>query len=228
MTNSRSMDSYSEDGVSISEHVLELNENEAVIEELIEAGFDAIVVVQRIEGEFDVKYDLPFERFAPVEPECDSQNFYIAGGTSDEAGTLRLSFWTRGHAKIRILIGKILRGLQIAGQQISCKLCKKAISLILSTMLVCLGIPPAPSGGYDANGLIGSIKNFFGQLSGGQFGAALQSVHRLLPTNWTAYLIGAFRLVGWVFDLSDRFYQYFCHIAGLCSPPTSLINSGNP
>lgn len=206
---------YVEDGLSISQYILEVDDDQAQINEMLgdDTESDAVVVVQVLEGEIESQFDVPLER----QETKRQQDAYFVGSVVGQA-TIQMNFLSKGHARIRVLIARIRRFFAIAGKKLPCKLCKLAISVILHAVLISLGVPPLPSGDYDVSGYASHFQKIFSDIANGAYGVALQSIQSILPNKWWITILGILKALNWIFDATDAFYQDVCHALGLCPP----------
>jgi hypothetical protein len=144
--------SYEEDGLLLSDHLVVIDDDRVEIREFVPGGgvADAVVIVQVLEGELESVYDVPLERRNTPRP----QDAFFVGPA--ENSTLFLQFAAKGRATLRVLVGRVRRGLVRFVHSTPCRLCKLALSLILHAILVSLGIPPSPTGVFDLSALAGN------------------------------------------------------------------------
>jgi hypothetical protein len=208
-----SEESYRENDLSISEYLVEIDDDIAEIRDVIgdDVESDAVVLVQAVAGEFEAVYDFDLkERDTPREQDAFFE------GSLDGQTSIYMRFVSRGYARVRVTIARIRKSLARVGRKLPCKLCKLAISLILRTFLVALGIPPLPSGDFNLAGYAAQLDQFFDDVRNGLFGAAINSIQSILPNKWWLAILSILQVLNWIFDATDAFYQDVCHALTLC------------
>jgi hypothetical protein len=206
--------SYEEDGLLLSDHLLAIDDDSVDIRTLIPGGdvSDTVVIVQAPAGEFDAVYDMPLER----QPTPRPQDAFFSGPA--ENTTLAMQISARGFARLRVLVGRVRRGLTRFGRSVPCRLCKLALSLILHAVLVSLGIPPTPTGVFDVSAFVGQLRQILSDVGAGSFGSLLAYLCSLLPSGFEAVVYRILQGLNWIFGVTDDLFNDMCEAFGLCPP----------
>lgn len=206
--------SYEEDGLLLSDRLVDIDGDRVDIREIVPGGggSDTIVVVQALEGEFESIFDVPLERRATPRP----QDAFFTGLA--ENTTLAMQFAAKGRARLRVLVGRVRRGLVRFGKSVPCRLCKLALSLILHAILVSLGIPPTPTGVFDVSAFVGQLRQILDDIGAGSFGSLLAYLHSLLPSGFPDIVYRILQGLNWVFSVTDDLFNDMCEAFGLCPP----------
>ncbi|GHA53757.1 hypothetical protein GCM10008927_19550 [Amylibacter ulvae] len=206
---------YQSDEIVVEEILIELNDDEVILNRLLEPfEADTLVVIQNELGEI--------EQFSEVHLEQSIRNARgtIFTGITKQSRKLLFRFKAKGFAKAKVIISQVRSGFASAFKGFPCKLCKMVVKTVVSTILVHLGVPIAPTGEYDFKGFVASVTNAATDIANGVYGQVVQALSSLLPANWWNAVLNVLHLANWMLDATDAFFEKICNLVGMCSPPS--------
>ncbi|MDP9634338.1 UNVERIFIED_ORG: hypothetical protein J2W85_006425 [Ensifer adhaerens] len=134
-----------------------------------------------------------------------------------EFRSLKLRIVSQPGAAFRLTIGYFRKTATDLQKELPCKLCKAACKLTLTVILASLGIPYLSPEGADAGMDLTTFQDQIRPILEDPQALAYRAVAELLTqTGLLGALRVALELVGWIWDIEERFYTFACSKAGCC------------
>ena len=204
---------YQSDEILIEEILIEIDGDEFELARQVEVSeADTLVVVQKVSGELEYVPDMQ------LEPSGHTVIGSTYSGSADRSSSIWLKFRAKGFAKARVIISQVRRGISKAFRGFPCKLCKLAVKTIVSTLLVHLGVPIAPTGEFDFKAFVAQVTNAAADFANGTYGQVVQALSGLLPSNWWTAVLNLLHAANWLMDATDAFFEKVCRLIRMCPP----------
>lgn len=134
-----------------------------------------------------------------------------------EFRSLKVRVESQVGAAFRLTIGYFRRSATDLQKELPCKLCKAACKLTLTVILANLGIPYLSPEGADAGMDLTTFQDQIRPILENPQAAAHRAVAELLSqTGLLSAIRVALELIGWIWDVEERFYTFACSKAGCC------------
>jgi len=134
-----------------------------------------------------------------------------------EFRSLKLRVESEVGAAFRLTIGYFRKTATDLQKELPSKLCKAACKLTLAVILANLGIPYLSPDGADAGVDLTTFQDQIRPILEDPQAMAQRAVTELLTqTGLLGPIRVALDLIGWIWDVEDRFYTFACSKAGCC------------
>ncbi|HEV7308453.1 hypothetical protein [Ensifer sp.] len=134
-----------------------------------------------------------------------------------EFRSLKLRVASKAGAAFRLTIGYFRKTAADLQKELPCKLCKAACKLTLAVILAHLGIPYLRPDGADAGMDLTTFQDVIRPILEDPHAAAQRAIAELLTqTGVLSSIRVALELIGWIWDVEERFYTFACTMAGCC------------
>lgn len=134
------------------------------------------------------------------------------GRFADGAGDITLKVYVKTARLVRITIATLRSGLRSSLKSLPCRLCKKLVSLLLSTGLAMLGIPYMDAPVVFDDDLVADLGALAANPSLATFAELVREVDLGI---WEAILAGLAG-VEFIFEFADKVYEKVCRAIGMC------------